>query len=47
MDINSKDWSSFYRRKGMLNAICGFGKEAVSTKSVSFISYAKANGWID
>jgi len=31
----------------MLNAICGFGKEAPSNRAISFISYAKYRGLID
>ena len=31
----------------MINSICGFGKEAASEDSKSFLSYAKHNGFID
>ena len=46
-NINGRDWVSFYNNKSMINSICGFGKEAASEDSISFLSYAKHNGVID
>ena len=41
------DWVSFFGRNGLINSICGLGKEIASSKSLSFLSLAKANGEID
>lgn len=38
------DWTYYYTKWGSINAICGLGKEASSIRSLSFNSFAKANG---
>jgi len=41
------DWTSYYTNTDVVNSICGFGKEPASSKSLSFVSYAKFKGYID
>ena len=38
---------TFYADKGLINAICGFGKEPATGYATSFVSVAKYKGYID